>query len=182
MLPIIPLLLQLAPATVASAQTTPTSYWLMRDDDGNTWCGYSDAAQFKSDADKRTPTDSAVVSFLRGKMTALTLQTSPESGDWIVIDQYVPREIDVVLGRTILLAQAQLQFVQSTTIWKGNIQPFVIESVTTLSGKKAEAPKDIDLPDVKVSTNLSAMPFMPIVAEMRTQPTSKLCNKSGSSE
>jgi hypothetical protein len=87
----------------------------MRSDDGHTWCGYRDSAQFKSDADKFTPTDSAIVTYLAGEMTALTFQVTPESEDWIVIDQYAPREIDVVLRRTILLAQAQLKIVQTAT-------------------------------------------------------------------
>jgi len=164
-------------AANAHAQTGSMSYWLMRSEDGHTWCGYRDSAEFRSAAGKLAPTDSASVTYASGKLIQLRLQVSPESGDWIVIDKYTRTNKGFILQRTNLLTQAQLKVIQDTTIRGDSAGPLRTESVTTLAGKKAEDRADVDIPDVPVATDVRKFAFMAIVDEMRTRSIPKLCKR-----
>lgn len=166
-----------AMSSSVSAQTSARSYWLLSKDDGHVWCGYSDSQEFKSEADKLKPTESARVTYSSGKLTELTYQVEPESGDWIVVDKYTPSDNDLLLRRANLLAQQNLQVIQSVVIRGGKAGPLHVVSVSTLQGEKAEAPSNIDFPDVPVRTSLSSVPFMTVVAEMRSRSMPKLCKK-----
>jgi len=140
------------------------------------WCGYTDTTVFKSEANTLKPTESSRVTYSFGKLTELTYQVEPESGDWIVIDKYTPSANEVLLRRANLLTQEDLQVIQSTVIRDGNVEPLHVVSVTTLDGQKTEA-SNIDFPKVPVKTSLTGIPFMAIVAEMQRRPTAKVCKK-----
>ena len=159
----------------ASAQTSSKSYWLLSRD-GHMWCGYTDTTVFKSEANTLKPTESSRVTYSFGKLTELTYQVEPESGDWIVIDKYTPSANEVLLRRANLLTQENLQVIQSTVFRDGNVEPLHVVSVTTLDGQKTKA-SNIDFPNVPVKTSLTGIPFMAIVAEMQRRPTAKVCKK-----
>lgn len=165
-----------AVSSSASAQASSKSYWLLSRDSGHTWCGYSDMTDFKSEADKLKPTESAIVTYSSGKLTELTYQVEPESGDWIVVDKYTPSDNKVFLRRANLLTQENLQVIQSAVIRDGNAEPLRVVSVTTLEGKKTKA-SNVDFPNVPVRTTLARISFMAVVAEMRSQSISKVCRK-----
>jgi len=158
------------------AQILSRSYWLMLMDDGRTWCGYSEEAEFKSEADKLKPTETARITYSPDRLLELTYQVEPESGDWIVIDKYTPSGDEILLRRASLLTQSNLQVIQDTTIRQGKAEPFRIVNITTLDGKKAET-SDIDFPSVPVRTNLSSTPFVALAAEMRSRSLATLCKK-----
>jgi hypothetical protein len=160
----------------SSPQDSSKTYWLLSRDDGRTWCGYSDVSAFKSDADKRTPTESARVTYSAGKLLELMYQLEPESGDWIVIDTYTPSNDEVLLRRANLLTQQNLQIIQRTVIHDGKVEPLRVAGVTTLDGKKTKA-SNIDLPDVPVRSNLARIPFMSVASEMRSRSLSNFCKK-----
>jgi hypothetical protein len=74
----------------AYAQVASRSYWLLLKNDGHTWCGYADSAEFTSDVKNLKPTESARVMFSSDKLIEVTYQLSAESGDWVVVDKYTP--------------------------------------------------------------------------------------------
>ncbi len=177
--PLSAILLLAAAFPIAAAKPNSVSYWLMLRSDGRTWCGFRDQTEFNSEVAKMNlvPEQSAKVIYSSGKLTEVTAQVTPQSEDWVVIDVYTVAEENLVLRRTDLLTRAQLKIVQTTAIRGGHAQALHVDSVTTLRGQKAELPGDIDIPRVTVSANLSAMPFMPIVSEMRMRSITKLCKK-----
>ena len=160
-----------------SARAAAQSYWLLAQDDGRTWCGYRDSTAFKSLADSLQPLESARITYSSDKLIELTYQVAAESGDWIVIDTYTPSGTAILLRRANQWAQSNLQVIEDATIRNGKAGPFRIVRATTLEGKKAEAADtaDIDFPSVPIWTNLSAIPFMTVVAEMRSRSIATLC-------
>jgi hypothetical protein len=164
-----------AACSTASAQTGSKSYWLLFRDDSHIWCGYSDTTEFRAEADKLTPTESASVTFSSDSLTELTYQTEPESGDWVVVDKYTPSGDEVLLRRANLLTQENLEVIQTAVILRGKAAPLRTVSVTTLDGTKVEASENIDFPDVPVRASLAKIPFMAVVAEMRSRSISKIC-------
>ncbi len=134
-------------------------------------------SDFQAEAAKVKPTDSARVTFTADKLTELTYQIEAESGDWIVIDKYTPKDGGTVLRRANLLAQENLQVIQEAAIRGGKADPFHVVSVSTLDGKKAKLSSDVDLPEVPVRSNLLAIPPVQIVVQMRSLAVGKLCKK-----
>jgi hypothetical protein len=163
----------------APAQVASTTYWLLLKQDGHTWCGYTDMAEFTSNVKNRTPTESARATYASDKLIEVTYQVGSESGDWVVVDKYTPASDQLILRRANSLAQDNLRIIEETSIRGGRVEPFHVLSTTTLDGTKAEAPSSIDLPSVSVITDLSKTPFLAVVAEMRRQSISKLCRAGG---
>jgi hypothetical protein len=163
----------------ASAQVASTTYWLLLKQDGHTWCGYTDMAEFTSDVKNRTPTESARATYAFDKLIEVTYQVGSESGDWVVVDKCMPANDQLILRRANSLAQDNLRIIEETSIHGGRVEPFHVLSTTTLDGTKAEAPSSVDLPSVSVITDLSKTPFLTVVAEMRQQSISKLCRTRG---
>lgn len=146
-------------------------------EDGQTWCAYKNPSDFQAEVERVKPTDSARVTFAAGKLAELTYQIEAESGDWIVVDKYTPKDGGAVLRRANLLAQENRQVIQEAAIREGKADPFRVVSVSTLDGKKAELSPDADLPEVPVSTDLKAIPPVQIVTQLRGQSVGKLCKK-----
>jgi hypothetical protein len=165
-----------AAAALTAAQDLPQSYFLLVQDDGRTWCAYQDSAEFKSVATSQNPLESAAVVYSSGKLVALAYQTEAESGDWIVVDKYTASNDEILLRRTNLLTQENLQIIQETSIHRGNAGPLRLVSVSTLDGGKAE-PSNVDFPAVPLRTNLLSIPFVQMVDEMRQRGLGKLCKK-----
>ncbi len=157
-----------------SAQVASTSYWLLLKDDGHTWCGYTNMTEFTSDVSKLKPTESARLTYSSDKLTEITYQVEPESGDWVVVDKYTPSNDELILRRANLLAQDNLQVIEEATIHGGKVGSFGIVSTTTLDGKKVET-SNVDLPPVPVKASLSGMPFFDVADAMRKQSMPKLC-------
>lgn len=171
----------LALAMACSACAAPThsrSYWLLSKGEDHTWCGYSNQSEFKADAAKVHPGESARVTYTSGQLAEVTYQAEPESADWIVIDKYTRSGKELHLQRANLLAQQNLEIIEETVVAEGKARPFRVVRVTTLDGKKAKAPADLDLPVVPVRTAMTAMPFMGVVDEMRSRSIAKLCKET----
>ena len=161
----------MAMSCAASAQT----YWLMAQDGGHTWCGYANAVEFTTDAERLKPVDSVKVTYSADKLAEFIYQLEPESGDWIVVDTYTPSGDAMILRRTNLLTRESLQIVQETSIRAGKAEPFRVVGTQALGGKASKAFSDGDLPAVKVITTLSDQPFLAVAADMRKQSLPKLC-------
>jgi hypothetical protein len=155
----------------ASAQT----YWLMQQDAGHTWCGYTNTVEFTSDAEKLRPTDSVKVTYSSDKLAEFIYQLEPASGAWIVVDTYTPSPDALILRRTNLLTQAGLQIVQETFIRGGKAEPFRVVGTKSLGGKTVKDFNDSDLPPVKVITDLSGLPFLAVASDMKKLPLPKFC-------
>ena len=166
----------MALSCAASAQVASMSYWVLLRDDGHTWCGYTNMAEFTSDVGKMRPKpeESAKVTYASDKLIEVTYQVEPQSGDWVVIDRYTPAKDQLILRRTNLLTQDSLQIIEETSIRGSRVEPFHVLSTTTLDGTKANA-SGIDLPSVPIKTDLSGTPSLIVVAEIRQQSISKLC-------
>lgn len=160
----------------ASAETASQSYWVLAKDDGRTWCGYTEETEFKSEADKLKPVEVVRMTYSSDTLMELTYQVEPENADWIVIDKYTPSGAEILLRRANLLIQRQLQVIQDTTIRQGKAEPFRLVSIKTFDGENTDA-SNIDFPSVPVRTNLTATPFVAVVAEMRSRSLTTLCKK-----
>jgi YD repeat-containing protein len=97
-------ILSLGLAACSIAQTTPgptaipvvvpesRSYLVLLAEDGHTWCAYEHVAAFEAAVEKTRPTETARATFLADKLIELTHQIEAESGDWIVVDRYTPKD------------------------------------------------------------------------------------------
>ena len=158
-----------------AAQAAAGSYWLLPMSDGHVWCGYSRFSDFTAAAARVKPMESARVRYAANRLVELTYQLEAESADWVVVDRYTPAEPELTLQRVNLLVQQNLKITEDASIVHGKRGPFRIVKVTTLDGKPSQAPPTVDLPTVRVRTDLAGIPFMAIVAEMRKRPVAKLC-------
>jgi len=136
--------------------------------------GYADMSVFTADAKEQNPDEVVRATYSSGKLVELTDQVEPESGDWLVVDEYTSSDSGLTLRRTNLFAQSGLKIVEETSIQGGKAEPFHVLSTTTVDGKQAEAP-NVDMPDVPVMTSLSGTPFLAVISQMRKQSASKLC-------
>jgi hypothetical protein len=182
-------ILSLGLAACSIAQTTPgptaipvvvpesRSSLVLLAEDGHTWCAYEHVAAFEAAVEKTRPTETARATFLADKLIELTHQIEAESGDWIVVDRYTPKDGGTMLRRASLLAQDDRQVIQEATIHAGKAEPFRMISVSTLNGKKAVLSPNADLPEVPVQTNLDMVPFVQLVVELRRQLVGQLCKK-----
>jgi hypothetical protein len=169
-------LLIAASLSCASEPNASKSYFLYVEDDGRTWCGFSNQTDFAAAVKDSTPTESAQVTYASDGLVEVMYQATPESGDWIVVDKYTQTKGQVLLRRATLLTQRGLWVIQKTTIVGGSVAPFRVLSISTLTGKPTTA-SDLDLPEVVVREKLSSFPFMALVKDMRDQSASKVCRR-----
>lgn len=167
----------------AAAHASAQKYWLLLQNDNQTWCGYTDMTDFRSESAKTMPSEVAVVTFSSGRMTEVTVQSEPESADWVVVDTYRPSNGDVRLRRVMRLVGPNLQIVREATIHAGKAENWREVSVTTLDGGRQaqlKRPSDtIELAEVSVETDLSRAPFMGVVSKMRASSARQLCKIGG---
>jgi mannose-6-phosphate isomerase-like protein (cupin superfamily) len=102
-MPFLIALLLAATSSITSAQTTSKSYWLVLSGDGHTWCGYTRPTEVDSDVQKMAPKPehSAKLSYSSGKLVEVAMQLSPQSEDWILIDDYTFTRNGLFLVRKI---------------------------------------------------------------------------------
>lgn len=162
----------------ASAQSDSPTYWLLQQNDGNTWCGYRDSTAYMADAARLQPEATVKAVYASGRLVEVTDVVEAESGDWMVIDQYTPSDTGVRLLRRYRFTQADREIDKETVIRHGQAQPFRIVDVTTLARKKA--PLDttyIDFPEVPVERNLSTTPYVVVIDQMRKSSLQRICRK-----
>lgn len=169
----------IAVCSYAQDDIASESYWALLKDDGQTWCAYANANEFQADAANPTPIESAKVTYSAGKLSEVTHQIEPRSGDWVVIDEYTPLTDGATLKRTNLLMAAKLRVVQQAKILGGRVEPFEIASVHTLPGKPTHLPPDVDFPQVSASADPSTLAFVELAGELRGRSLGKLCKKIG---
>lgn len=170
----ITLIILVGTTACSAARALPESYSAFLKDDGHTWCAYKDPAEFQSAVETIKPTESARMTYVSSTPAEITYQVEAESADWIVIDRYILVKEEVLLKRANLMAQQNLQVIQETTIHAGQAEAFHIVSVTRLDGTNADLPR-VDFPSVPVSTDPLSLPFVPVIAEMRSRDIGKLC-------
>jgi hypothetical protein len=161
------------------AQGAGWTCWVLSKNDGHTWCGYIDNAEFMSEAEKLVGRITARVTCSLGNtITEVAYQVEPESGDWIVIDKYTSSAGELALRRATLLPEPQLVIIQDAIIRGGKVEPFRLVSITKPGGEKVDGDvSTIDLPQVPVRTSLSAIPGMAVASEMRSKSMRSLCKK-----
>lgn len=173
---ILVIVLLIGATACTAAQSLTESYSVLLREDGQTWCAYRDLGEFTSEATKLKPTESARITYSSNKLMELTYQIEAESGDWIVVDKYTATNSELVLRRANLMAQENLQVIQEMVVHGEGADQFRLVSVTTLDGKRVELP-NIDFPAVPIRADLSATPFVKVVAEMHSRSIGKLCKK-----
>jgi hypothetical protein len=113
-----------------------------------------------------------------GRLAQVVHQVIAQSGDFTVLDKYIPSKAGIVLQRTVALTQqGGLKITQSAVIQGGRVGPLSVQAVTTLQGQKTSTPVPANLPQVPVLTNLDAAPFMRVVTEMRHESTPSACRR-----
>lgn len=157
-----------------SAQTASRTYWVISQQD-DTWCGYTNEAEFKSIVDTNPPLESARLTYASHKLKEVTDQTNAESGDWIVIDKYTLSDTAIHLRRANVFVQQQVEVVQDAMIRHGKASPFRIVNVASTDPKREADTVALDYPDMPVVTDLYATPYVAIADEMRTRSLTRLC-------
>ncbi len=163
-------------AVDSRASDTETVYWLLAQEDGQSWCGYSNITAFKKAVEGQKRSENAEVTYFSGEVIDLTHQVSADNGDWVVIDKYAYAGGRLTLRRTSLLVLQDLEVIQETTIRGSTAAPFRIVSAATLDGKKASG-ENADYPPVAVQTNLKDFPFLKVSKKMDASSTPVLCEK-----
>lgn len=163
--------------SIARAQGNERSYWLLAQGQTHEWCGYTDPGRFNADAARLKPSESAVVTYVLGRLAQVAHQVVAPGGDWTVLDKYTPSKGGVTLQRTVALARQDLEITQSAVIQDGRVGPLSVQAVTTLQGQKSSTPVPSQLPAVPVLTNLDAAPFMLVVTEMRHESSPSACRR-----
>jgi|SRR6185312_9144164 len=162
--------------SVASAQGFARPYWLLSDTQRHEWCGYTDPSAFQAAAVRLKATETAVVTYTLGKITALTHQVGAGDG-WVVIDRYTPERGGLLLQRTSTLSTRDLQVVQRATIHGTQTEPLQRVAVTTLQGQPTSVPENLSLPSVPVMTDLHRAPYLLLVTQMRHESIPTLCRR-----
>jgi hypothetical protein len=82
----------IAAINCAPAQAEPASevYYALLKHDGEAWCGFRTAVQFQSEATENPPFETARLTYANDQLTEILYQFDAESGDWVVVDQYLP--------------------------------------------------------------------------------------------
>ncbi|MFV3128563.1 hypothetical protein [Niveispirillum sp. KHB5.9] len=169
-------ILALAGPAVATG-TGDTYSFLFREDRGE-WCGFRDAAPFDDLAAELIPLESGRVSYLRsGKVSEIIVQTQPESGDWLVLDTYVPKVEGGTLARTITFAQDGVRIDQ-----QGNLGRDGTFSMAWVKARKPDGSKvdtaTIDIPEITIYGDLRQIPFMKLAQRMKDRSLATLCGKA----
>lgn len=163
--------------SIARAQGNERSYWLLAQGQTHEWCGYTDPNRFNADAARLKPSESAIVTYVLGRLTQVVHQSISPGGDWTVLDKYTPSKGGLMLQRIVALARQDLQVTQGATIQNGRAGPLSVQGVTTLQGQRTSTPVPAALPQVPVLTNIDAAPFMLVVTEMRHESSPSVCRR-----
>jgi hypothetical protein len=171
-----------------SVRTGPDTFWLVRRDDGKTWCSYSSGEKLERGAD--------VVVMYNG-LAVEEIKRYSDGPGWWVTDTYARSGRDWRLRRTVIINERQknrfLDFVQETTIHSRRAAPFRLVSAdaradarvgqATDGGKTPGEPDlskpdltAVNLPAVRVITDPLAEPFMEVVTRMRERRLPELCS------
>jgi hypothetical protein len=163
-------------------ETAAETYWLLRKNNGNTWCGYTRDVGAGA---------AAVVTYASAAVREIRL-TFLHGAYWEVFDRYAPSGSDWLLRRETLLnlwnqngsLNRSLQVVQVTTIHEGKAEPFRVvsayDSARLEYGDPTQQPdlSNVDLSPVPVSANPSGETFMKVVSEMRDKHLDELCRST----
>ena len=163
-------------AMAVRAADTETVYWLLAQEDGQSWCGFSDPEAFRRAIAIQKRSENAEATYYAGDVVDLTHQVSADNGDWVVIEKYAYAGGKLTLRRTNLLVLQNLEVIQETTIRGSTAEPFRIVSAATLDGKKATG-ENAAYPEVPVRTSLKDFAFLNVSKKMDASSTSVLCEK-----
>jgi hypothetical protein len=174
---ILPAIFLLACAAMdARAGEQESVYWLLAQEDGHSWCGYSSAESFKRALKTQKRSENAQVTYYANDVVEMTHEVSAENGDWVVVDKYAYADGKMTLRRTNLLVQQNLEVIQETTIRGAAAAPLRIASAATLDGQKAST-ENVTYPDVPVRSNWKDFPFLSVSKKMNASATPVLCEK-----
>jgi hypothetical protein len=160
----------------ARASDRETVYWLLAQEDGHSWCGYSSAEAFTRALKTQKRSENAQVTYYANDVVEMTHEVSAENGDWVVVDKYAYAGGRLTLRRINLLVQQNLEVVQETTASGATAAPFRTVSAATLDGQKASA-ENVTYPAVPVRTNWKDFPFLAVSKKMDASSTPVLCEK-----
>lgn len=168
-LPLAILLLGAAPAPAGK------TLYFARPYDPFRWCGYtSKAAQDLALRDSHGG-ESVRATYVAGRITRLTYETYPESGDWAVTDTYRVSGRRLWLERSVGLTQGGgIEVIERGSARIGRrIQLSVFSAKRTNGGKLARG--DWFDPPVDVARDLEKLEFAPLGRTMLRRRLSKLC-------
>jgi hypothetical protein len=160
----------------AQKNNEPETYFLLLRNEDFSWCGYANFDEFQYYVSSYKPLESAVVKFDENKIVEIIYQVDAESGDWVVIDKYIPSSDGAVLRRENLFSQENLRVVQEVVIHQGVVGQFHVIEVTKLDGNAVELPV-VDFPEVAVTANFEELPFMHVINDMRNNSIVTLCKE-----
>jgi hypothetical protein len=161
-------------SSASVAQTASTSYSFLFDDNKNIWCGYTNEREFQEISRQIQPLESAHVIYKAETLFKITYQVQPESGDWIMIDQYsiLPKQIS--LRRAFVFAHSGVQVVKEGRIIKGRPNRLSLVIASNPDGSRASV-KNIDFPPVAVNDDPSEFIFIKIAESMKNKSLQTLC-------
>lgn len=167
-------------SSATPGQVSPRSFWFLFDENKRSWCAYADEPFFQEQAEKEKPLESARVSFVAGVPSVITYQVQPESGDWIIIDNYSFSSRSIEVKRATIYAQTGIQVIQEGRIRGGVLNKLRLISVKSVDGTPTTL-KGIDHPTIAVKTSISQFPFLPLAQTLVKTAAPVLCGLPGKS-
>ncbi len=158
------LLIGAAPAPAAR------TVFIASDKAGTGWCAY----RSKPPLERSRADEVARVTYRAGKVTRLTRQINPESGDWVLVDSYALSGGRVRIERRIGMAQGGIQVVKRGQALAGRKITLSLISATRPDGRKAEPDSWYD-PDSTVTSNVESLPFVAIGRRLLRRNLPVLC-------
>jgi hypothetical protein len=157
-----------------SGQPGAKRIFLLEDDKDGKWCGYSNEAAWKADAESSNIYVQAVVEYKGDRVSAVYITETDESGDWARFDHYsLSRGGQIVrLDRLLNVIPERVRQHQIFNFKNG--KPIQESSTNTdpETGKPVD-PSQHWVPEFPITANVDAFPFWGLLGSKRSEILSR---------
>ena len=138
------------------------------------WCGYTTKAAQNAALRDSHGGDAVDATYVAGRISRLTYQTDPESGDWLVRDTYRVSGGRLWLERSIGVVTGSIEAVERGSAPIGRPLKLALVRARRSDGSKL-APGEWYHPDVAIARDLEKLPFAALGRTMLRRGVSTLC-------
>jgi hypothetical protein len=148
------------------------SLWVLRE--GSEWCGYSDEAAFQVVADGMQSVESGRLTYEDGRLSEVTYNLLPESGDWLLADVYRRVDDGWEVQREVMLFETRVRVDQRGRISRGgNVE--LTEPRATLPDGSPIGLESIGMPSVEVAPDPEWLGFVSVGEGMVSRQLDQHC-------
>ena len=165
----------LALLLLGSAPTPPTrTLYFARPYDPFRWCGYATKAAQAAALESSHGGEAVRATYVAGRISRLTYETDPESGDWVVVDTYRVSGGRLWLERAIGISAGGIQIVERGSAPIGRRIKLSLVSAKRSDGTRPSPGGWYD-PQVAVARDLETLPFAALGRTMLRRGVPTLC-------